>query len=60
MCNSARKSKQDLADVDGTPLVQFVVEDGQILPLPMFVTKTTLDALLADEQSNDARACQQQ
>lgn len=60
MYNSARKSRQDLADVDGAPQVQFVIGDGQILSLPIFVTKTTLNALLADEQGNDARACQQQ
>lgn len=47
---------QERLEAYEAPKVQFIDEDGPTSPLPMFVTRTTLVALFADEQGNDADA----
>lgn len=49
VCDLRRKSEQEQADAHQVPPVQFVDDDGQSCPLPMFVTRTTLITLLGDD-----------
>lgn len=43
---------QEKVNMDKAPQVRFV-DDGTILPLPVFVTRTKLNSLLAEEHDDD-------
>lgn len=47
------KSRQEKVNVAEALRVRFV-DDGPTLPLPVFVTRTTLTALLAEEHGDEA------